>query len=111
MAEESGVDQYPHSVDESPWLCLISRVLPSREPPSEDPQARWCGEGGLNTRPYPNGTYLNGTYLMKNKNIFQSVRMVSDNDKFGAFSSLLIHMPTLQGRLNSEPAKCAIVTG
>jgi len=29
------------------------RVLPSCEPPSADPHARWCGEGGLNTRPYP----------------------------------------------------------
>jgi hypothetical protein len=28
-------------------------VLPSYEPPSADPHARWCGEGGLNTRPYP----------------------------------------------------------
>jgi hypothetical protein len=28
-------------------------VLPSCEPPSADPHARWCGEGGLNTRPYP----------------------------------------------------------
>ncbi len=53
MAEESGADRYPHYVDESPWLCLISRVLPSREPPSADPHARWCGKGGLNTRPYP----------------------------------------------------------
>lgn len=23
------------------------------EPPSADPHARWCGEGGLETRPYP----------------------------------------------------------
>jgi hypothetical protein len=26
------------------------------EPPSADPHARWCGEGGLETRPYPIGT-------------------------------------------------------
>jgi RNA-directed DNA polymerase len=29
------------------------RVRRGREPPSADPHARWCGEGGLNTRPYP----------------------------------------------------------
>ena len=40
-------------MDEGAWLCLNRRVLPSCEPPSADPHARWCGEGGLNTRPYP----------------------------------------------------------
>ena len=28
-------------------------MLPSHEPPSADPHARWCGEGGLDTRLYP----------------------------------------------------------
>jgi hypothetical protein len=28
-------------------------VLPVREPPGADPHAGWCGEGGLNTHPYP----------------------------------------------------------
>ncbi len=56
------------------------------------------------------GTLPNGTYLSENKDIFQSVRMASDNDKLARFPRLLIHMPTLQGRLNSKPAKCATVT-
>ena len=53
LAEEPGLDQHPRSMDESAWLCLNRRVLPSHEPPSADPHARWCGEGGLDTRPYP----------------------------------------------------------
>src|SRR5262245_10195516 len=52
-----------------PWVCADwcesllrrgpsprrqpGRVLSCREPPRADSQARWCGEGGLNTRPYP----------------------------------------------------------
>ena len=53
LACEPGVDLRSGSVDESPRICLIHCVLHSREPPSADPHARWCGEGGLETRPYP----------------------------------------------------------
>ncbi|GAB4362997.1 MAG: hypothetical protein Kow0060_19520 [Methylohalobius crimeensis] len=31
----------------------LPRVLLSREPPGADPHAGWCGEDGLDTRPYP----------------------------------------------------------
>ncbi len=66
----------------------------------------------------PSGFYVNQRrsdllsrlYLRENKDIFQSVSMKYNNGKFGAFSRLLIHMSTLQGRLKSESAKCAIVT-
>ena len=28
-------------------------MLPVHEPPGADPHAGWCGEGGLEARPYP----------------------------------------------------------
>ena len=36
-----------------PVLVRALRVLAVHEPPGADPHAGWCGEGGLEARPYP----------------------------------------------------------